>query len=271
MPSRACYGQQSAKNSGLDMPPLKYFVPNTFTAISLLLGLASVTMSAQGSFELAAWMILWGTLLDKLDGSAARLFNATSDFGVEFDSFADFVAFGIAPAALVYYRLLKTGQYEGGLRYALMLVTGLYAVALAVRLARFNITTGGESVFYGMPGTLMGAIGASGYLVWSKYQLLFGQDVLKYLPLYLIVAAVLMLSNVRLPKLKVRKNKLMNVFQFGNIAAVYICGPLRLAPEYLFSLGMVYVVGGVSWSLTQADEPSPAAAAAKDSADSASN
>ena len=105
----------------------------------------------------------------------------------------------------------------------------------------------------------MGAIGASGYLTWSKYQAQLGDGWLKFMPLYLIIASVLMLSNLRLPKLKVRKNKFMNVFQFGNVAAAYICGPLRIAPEYLFSLGLVYVVGGVSWSLTQpeADTPAP--------------
>ncbi|HSN98552.1 MAG TPA: CDP-alcohol phosphatidyltransferase family protein, partial [Candidatus Nanopelagicales bacterium] len=149
------------------MPPLRYFVPNSFTAASLLLGLASVTMSAQGNFRLAAWMILWGVLLDKVDGSAARLLKATSRFGVEFDSFADFVSFGVAPAALVHYRLLALGPLPGALRAALMAAAGLYVVALAVRLARFNITTGDESVFQGIPGTLMGALLATGYLTWE--------------------------------------------------------------------------------------------------------
>jgi CDP-diacylglycerol--serine O-phosphatidyltransferase len=65
-------------------------VPNGFTALSLLLGLGSVVKSAEGDFRLAAWMIPWGVLLDKLDGSAARLLDATSKFGVELDSFADF-------------------------------------------------------------------------------------------------------------------------------------------------------------------------------------
>src|SRR5690348_1045570 len=119
------------------LPPLKYFVPNAFTALSLLLGLASVVCSAQGDFTLAAWMILWGTLLDKVDGSAARLLGATSQFGVEFDSFADFVSFGVAPAALFYFRLAGVVP-----RPLAAVAAGLHAVALAVRLARFNIMTG---------------------------------------------------------------------------------------------------------------------------------
>ena len=224
------------------MPPLKYFVPNGFTALSLLLGLASVVLSVEGNFELAAWMILWGTLLDKLDGSAARLFKATSEFGLQFDSFADFVAFGIAPAALIYFKLTAMG-WTGGLQSALMASAGLYVLALAVRLARFNITTGGESVFFGVPGTLMGAVIAAGFLTWSRYEL--SSEILNAAPIVLLVSAGLMVSSLRLPKLKMRKSKALNAFQFGNVAAAYILGPLKLFPEYLFGLAVTYLVGGL--------------------------
>ena len=72
----------------------RYIVPNGFTALSMLFGFASIAASAEGSYVIAAWMIVWGVLLDKLDGTAARLLDACSDFGMEFDSFADFVVFG---------------------------------------------------------------------------------------------------------------------------------------------------------------------------------
>lgn len=225
------------------MPPLKFFVPNAFTALSLLLGLASVTMSVEGNFELAAWMILWGTLLDKLDGSAARLFKATSKFGVEFDSFADFVSFGIAPAALIYFRLLGTGHWEGWYRTALMASTGLYVLALAVRLARFNVVASEAPVFYGVPGTLMGAVVAGGYLTFANNAI--DEAALTYCPAFLVIFAVMMVSNLRLPKLKVRKSKPLNVFQFGNVALGYIFGPLMIFPEYLFGLAITYLVGGL--------------------------
>jgi CDP-diacylglycerol--serine O-phosphatidyltransferase len=225
------------------MPPLKYLVPNSFTALSLLLGLASITMAVEGNYELAAWMILWGTLLDKLDGSAARLFNATSKFGMEFDSFADFVSFGIAPAALVYFRLVSTGHWEGWHRTALMAAAGLFVLALAVRLARFNIASGGEKIFYGVPGTLVGATGASGYLTWSKYGL--DESLLAICPAFLVIFAVLMVCSLRLPKLIVRKSKALNVFQYGNVMVAYIIGPMMLFPEYLFALALLYLVGGL--------------------------
>src|SRR5262249_8960175 len=145
---------------------LKYFVPNAFTALSLLLSLGSAVCSSQGDFTLAAWMILWGTLLDKVDGTAARLLKATSGFGVEFDSFADFVSFGIAPAALFYFRLGAAGVFP---RPVVAVTAGLYAVALAVRLARFNLLLGDTSVFQGVPGTMMGGLLACAYLTFEKY------------------------------------------------------------------------------------------------------
>lgn len=240
------------------MPPLRYFVPNGFTGLSLLLGLASVTMSAQGDYRLAAWMILWGVLLDKLDGTAARLMKATSKFGVEFDSFADFVVFGIAPAALVYYRLLGTGEFVGWQKTGLMFSSGLYALALAVRLSRFNIMTGSEGIFFGFPGTLMGATVASLYLTWDKYGL--SPSLLKYLPALLVVSALLMVSNIRLPKIKARKNKAFNAFLGINLVLGYVFGPLMLFPEYLLGCAVTWAVGGVIYCLLYPEE-TPAAGA----------
>ena len=221
------------------MPPLKYFVPNSFTAASLVLGLVSVVMSVKGHFELAAWMILWGTLLDKADGTAARLCQATSSFGMEFDSFADFVAFGIAPAALVYFRL----ESKSGHLVLLGVALALYVVALAVRLARFNITAGSDAVFLGIPGTVIGAVVAAGYLTASKYGL--PEPLYAYAPVLLVAGAIAMVSSVRLPKLKARKSKALTVFQFSNVAIAYVVGPLMLFPEYLLGLALVYLVVGV--------------------------
>jgi CDP-diacylglycerol--serine O-phosphatidyltransferase len=245
------------------MPPLKYFVPNAFTAISLLLGLGSVLMSVEGRFELAAWMILWATLLDKADGSAARLLRATSRFGMEFDSFADFVAFGIGPAALFYFKLSAGGQFVGWHRTALLVACGLYVVALAVRLARFNvITSAGDSCFLGVPGTLLGAVLASGFLTATKYTL--PEVVLDAAPAALVVAALLMISTLRLPKLKPRKSRAFNVFQYGNVAVAYVIGPLMLFPEYLFGLAVTYLCGGlVSGMLAHEPEEEAEALAAE--------
>ena len=223
-------------------------------------------MSAQGDYRLAAWMILWGVLLDKLDGTAARLMNATSKFGVEFDSFADFVVFGIAPAALVYYRLLGSAHVAVWHKTGLMMASGLYALALAVRLSRFNITTGSEGVFFGFPGTLMGAATASMYLTWDKYGL--SEGLIFYFPAFLIASAFLMVSNIRLPKIKARKSKAFNVFLGVNLVVGYICGPLMLFPEYLLACAVSWAVGGVIYCLLYPEE-TPAAAGAEARAEAA--
>ncbi len=229
----------------LTMPKLKYFVPNGVTALSLLLGLAAVVMAVEGRFELAAWMILWGTLLDKLDGSLARLLKASSRFGVEFDSFADFVSFGIAPAALVYFYARSVGASS----HLVAAATAIYALALAIRLARFNVSDPphGDRLFDGIPGTLCGAIVATAFLVWRRYgSPPVGLDVA---PVAMLVFGVLMLAPIRLPKLKPRDNRVFNLFQATNIVAAYVCGVMMWLPEYLLGLAFAYLSVGVVWCL----------------------
>jgi CDP-diacylglycerol--serine O-phosphatidyltransferase len=169
------------------------------------------------------------------------------------DSFADFVSFGIAPAALVFFRLEPHSARPG----LLAGLAGLYVLALAIRLARFNITTGQETVFFGIPGTMMGAVIASSFLTLSKYHF---DALFAYLPVLLLVGALTMVSNIRLPKLKARKSKVMNILQFGNVAIAYLFGPLMLFPEYLLSLALVYLVGGIGYCLANPQAEKPAAA-----------
>lgn len=232
----------------------KYVAPNAFTALSMLCGLSSVAASASGNYVLAAWLILWGVLLDKLDGTAARLLKASSEFGVQFDSFADFVVFGIAPAALCYFSLSGKPLYQGDGRVWLMLGVGFYVVATSARLARFNISSppGGDKVFYGIPTTLIGALMATGYLTWAEYGL--SESLLTPWPAYLVVAGLAMVSNVKLPKLKMRQRNVpfhlpVNAFQIGNIAAAYVLGFMKLAPGYLLFLVLLYLSVGVTWCL----------------------
>lgn len=235
----------------------KYFVPNGFTALSMLFGLASAATSASAyidhlngkdsteQFALAAWMICWGVLLDKLDGTSARLMKASSAFGVQFDSFADFVVFGIAPAALIYFRV---SALDIPFNKPLLLIgVGFFVVATATRLARFNISEppGGDQMFYGIPTTLCGAFVAASFLVWSKYDLPI--TYLKAYPGLLVFAGIAMVSNVKLPKLKPRKNKLFNLFQAINIVAAYACTAMMIFPEYLGGLVVIYLVFGLSY------------------------
>lgn len=229
------------------MSKLRYLVPNSFTAMSLIIGLASIVQSTQGKYELAAWMILWGVLLDKLDGTSARLLDASSEFGAQMDSFADFVSFGIAPAALFFFGLREV-EFSGIVHYGwLMSACGIYVVAVAARLARFNVgePPNGHLMFYGIPTTFMGALLASGYLSWDKFHL--GSGYMAPIPFVLLILSFAMVSNVKLPKLKVRKNMLLNAFQMVNVLFAYIVAPLQILPEILFLQCVFYVTTGVIW------------------------
>ena len=234
----------------------RFLIPNGFTALSMLFGLGSVACSTTGNYTLAAWMILWGVLLDKLDGTAARMFNASSEFGVQFDSFADFVSFGIAPAALVLSSVRALPSFQDGLNEILLMVCcSAFVVAVSARLARFNVSEppDGDKVFYGIPTTLIGATLATYYLTIDLHAT--NPIWLKIMPAMMVVGGVLEVSNVRLPKLKPRKNKLAHYGQIANIAAMYIAGPLMVLPEYMLFLCLFYMVVGMSWAFFNDNAP----------------
>lgn len=214
----------------------------------MALGLASIVCSATGSFTIAAWMVLWGVLLDKLDGGAARLLNASSAFGAEMDSFADFVSFGIAPSALVYFYLVDVGPFDAH-SVLLMGCCALYTIALSARLARFNVSEppGGKNFFFGIPSTLCGAMVASGFLSALKYNA--PGPVWAAIPLVMAVYGILMVSNIRLPKFQLTWSKPVNIFQIVNMAIAYIITPLMIFPEYLFFMSSGYMVIGATWAL----------------------
>jgi len=233
------------------MQRLRYSIPNSFTALSLLLGLGSIVTTQIGDLEFAAWLIVWCGLLDTMDGLAARLLKATSDFGAEFDSMADLVSFGVAPGVLVFNAGLQLGgvEVDSGQFWVLLLACGVFVLAGAMRLARFNLGTGqpGKGWFTGVPITAAGG----GLLSSMVLVLLYHQDTSSvlplhlYLPIIMFVLAILMVSRLRFPKAVVRKSMLINIFQFTNIAAIVVCGVLRIFPEYLFSIGVFLLIAGI--------------------------
>ena len=124
----------------------RYVVPNAVTVGNMFCGFLAIIYSASDRFEKAAIAILFAILLDGLDGRVARRLNATSKFGVEFDSFSDLVSFGVAPALLLYHWGFQKNADEFG-----VLVTFIYATCAASRLARFNIMQENLKTFLGLP------------------------------------------------------------------------------------------------------------------------
>ena len=233
------------------MGVLRYTVPNSFTALSLLLGVASISTTQLGDLELAGWIIVWCGLLDVMDGVSARLLKATSSFGAEFDSMADLVSFGVAPAVLVLNAGLQLGniEYDSGQFWNLLIAISVFVLAGAMRLARFNLASDkpSDGWFSGVPITAAGGgILSSLVLVLIHHEELTESLPLHlYLPVLMFVLAILMISRLRFPKAKPRKNIVFNVAQAIMIAGIYYCGITRTYPEYLLGVGIFLLIAGI--------------------------
>ncbi len=113
-------------------PSFNRMIPNIMTLLGLCAGLTSMRYALEGRFGSAAVAVVVAACIDGLDGRLARLLKATSRFGAEFDSLADFLCFGVAPAFILY---LWSLQAWGGIGFTPCL---MFAVCMALRLARFN-------------------------------------------------------------------------------------------------------------------------------------
>ncbi|MEC8191701.1 MAG: CDP-diacylglycerol--serine O-phosphatidyltransferase [Myxococcota bacterium] len=227
----------------------KYLVPNGFTALSMVFGFASIVLSASGDFVLAGWLILWGVMLDKLDGGAARLLNASSEFGAEMDSFADFVAFGLAPAALVFFSVTGGHVEPGeGMKAG---ACAVYALAVAIRLARFNVSEpegeGADYMFVGVPSTLCGGCLAAAFLTAESQGV--SAAVMPWMPAALVVGGALMVSNLRIPKFSLRWSKPVNALQIANMVVCYTLVPLQKFPEWLFFSSFSFLLFGLCYGM----------------------
>jgi CDP-diacylglycerol--serine O-phosphatidyltransferase len=124
----------------------RFLVPNAVTLANMFCGFLGIIYASSDRFEKAAIAIGVAILLDGLDGRLARRLNATSKFGVELDSFSDFISFGIAPAMIVYHWAFRVPADEFG-----VIVTFIYCLCAGSRLARFNIMESSGSNFEGLP------------------------------------------------------------------------------------------------------------------------
>ena len=130
------------------MKPHRSLWPNLMTITNLFLGFVAILLVFDGRVVTAAWLIIAASVLDALDGKLARYINTPTHFGLELDSLADLLSFGVAPSVLLYINYF---QQLGGLGILLGFSPILFC---AVRLAKYNITTTlpeEHIVFYGLP------------------------------------------------------------------------------------------------------------------------
>jgi CDP-diacylglycerol---serine O-phosphatidyltransferase len=133
-----------------------YLLPSLFTMGNMFCGYACIVYAMRGEYETAAPFIGFALVLDMLDGRIARLTNAESAFGLEFDSLADVISFGVAPAVLSFaWGLAPLGRLGWAAGF-------MFVACTAMRLARFNIQSGGDKRYFaGMPSPTAAAIPAA--------------------------------------------------------------------------------------------------------------
>jgi len=206
---------------------------------NMLCGFISILQSFEGEAIHAAWLIILAGFFDALDGKIARISRSASRFGIELDSFADFVSFGIAPAVIFYsFRLYVLGTWGWLLGF-------LFIICGAFRLARFNIEARLEEkpYFTGLP-IPVAAITLCGYTLFS-YELwgeLLYPEVLITL---VIVFSALMVSGIEyetLPRFSLNSKKNLIKLIYILVALIAVLLKPRLA---IFPLGMIYVLSGI--------------------------
>lgn len=173
-------------------------LPSAFTAGNIFCGFFAMISAMRGDIEFACWLIVIAGLLDFIDGKVALFSNTESSFGMELDSLADLSSFGIAPGIIMYHFFLSDrGEWS-------WLVSFLFLLCGALRLARFNVeTTGaGKHKFKGLPipmaaACLIGFVPFSEGALFSSF--FAGIDYNRYLVLVMLVLAGLMVSNVEYP------------------------------------------------------------------------
>ncbi|MCK5287176.1 MAG: CDP-diacylglycerol--serine O-phosphatidyltransferase, partial [Thermodesulfovibrionia bacterium] len=174
-----------------------YLLPNTLTLCGMFFGFYSILASFKGYYVYGAWAILVANLFDGLDGWVARLTHSTTRFGIELDSLSDLVAFGIAPAVLIYsWGMQSFGRIGWGAAF-------LFVTCGALRLARFNVQMGSteSKLFTGMPIPGAATVIASLVLFYTEvWGVLEGKNIIILLLPFSL--AILMVSTLRYHGLK---------------------------------------------------------------------
>jgi CDP-diacylglycerol--serine O-phosphatidyltransferase len=216
-----------------------YILPSLFTVGNLFCGFYSIVLSMNGEFELAAIMIFSAALLDGLDGRIARLTRSTSDFGIEFDSLADIISFGIAPSFLVYLWGLAPLKRIG------WLIAFLYVVSVAMRLARFNLqkAVADKRYFIGMPAPAAAVTIAS-------CAFFFTARITERTPSILLASLILLLSILVISKMRYRSFKDIDLRSRKSYLYIFFFAiafvAVAIEPKIVvFIMSLAYLVSGI--------------------------
>ncbi|MCP4126825.1 MAG: CDP-diacylglycerol--serine O-phosphatidyltransferase [Gammaproteobacteria bacterium] len=216
-----------------------YLLPNLFTTAALFGGFYAVLAAVNGKFELAAIAIFVAMVMDGLDGRVARMTNTQTAFGAEYDSLSDMVAFGLAPALVMYVWALK------GLGKFGWLAAFIYTAAAALRLARFNTQVGiaDKRYFQGLPSPAAAAIIAA--CVWGAVEYGVEKDGIAWLAgIMTATVGLLMVSNFRYHSFK--ELDIRGKVPFFVLVVIMLVFAIILwePPLILFLVSISYAVSG---------------------------
>lgn len=217
-----------------------YILPNSLTLCGMFFGFFSILSSIKGNYVHAAWAVIIADVFDGLDGWVARLTHSTTKFGIELDSLSDLVAFGVAPAILVYNWAVAP---FGRIGFA---VVFLFTACGALRLARYNVQMGSteSKAFTGMPIPGAATVIATVVLFFHEIGIFTAQKNI-FILILTFCLALLMVSTLKFHGLKeidFSRRKpfwILVVFVFG-VVLVVIHPPIAL-----FAFAMVYLAEGI--------------------------
>jgi CDP-diacylglycerol---serine O-phosphatidyltransferase len=216
-----------------------YILPNIFTSLNLFFGFYAVVASINGRFAAAAAAIIIGVFFDIMDGKIARATNTVSKFGIEYDSLADLISFGLAPGIMIYLWSLKPMGRIGWLAAFLFMACG------ALRLARFNSQVGKTSgdYFIGLP--IPAGAGMAAAAVLFCHKLGIENEINPILILMMLyILSFLMVSTIKYNSFKraeLFKKMNFNVLVTIILVLIFIAAQPSVA---LFFLALIYIASG---------------------------
>jgi len=221
----------------------KYFVPNLFTALSLISGIFALKFSLQSDLIIASWLVAVSMFCDGLDGKLARLLNASSRFGSIFDTISDFFAFGIVPAIIAYIAVMHQFKIWG------LLVTLIYITCGALRLTRFmqkTVTISEKKPFIGLPIPAAAGMIAS-YVIFNYY--LWGN--IKFpisFPVIILLISFLMISRIQYLPIEKKDMKVTGKMKLFYLLALV---SLMLTIKYYYLIFILWILIYVLYGLVR--------------------
>jgi CDP-diacylglycerol--serine O-phosphatidyltransferase len=223
-----------------------FLAPATITSLGLLSGFFGLVSAIDSHFELAAVMILIAFICDGLDGRVARLSRTSSQFGVEFDSLSDVVAFGVAPAGIAYCWSLRLLGAWG------VVIAGMFVICAALRLARFNVQTGSTDKrrFVGLPVPGAAAMIAGIVLAYSYFEFESPRALVSVMGPLTIALASLMISRVPYPSFKTVNLRAHAPVELVAVMLLSLAFLFAMPQLTFFMLATAYVASGPYLMLT---------------------